>query len=55
MVQNPNDLIFIISIPSEIKWITRDRPKIDRFACPWLITRFVDREAEFIYVPLDHY
>jgi AraC-like DNA-binding protein len=36
-----------------MKWITRDRPKIDRIACPWLIMRFVDREAEFIYVPFD--
>lgn len=34
-----------------MKWITRERPKIDRIACPWLISRFVDPEAEFIYVP----
>lgn len=34
-----------------MKWITRERPKIDRLACPWLIKRFVDKEAEFIYVP----
>lgn len=34
-----------------MKWITRERPKIDRIACPWLIRKFVDREAEFIYVP----
>lgn len=33
-----------------MKWITRERPKIDRIACPWLIKRFVDHEAEFIYV-----
>jgi hypothetical protein len=33
-----------------MKWITRERPKIDRIACPWLIKRFVDSEAEFIYV-----
>src|SRR3954470_20414915 len=33
------------------RWITRERPKIDRIACPWLIARFVDPEAEFIYVP----
>ena len=32
-------------------WITRERPKIDRIACPWLIKNFVDKEAEFIYVP----
>lgn len=34
-----------------MKWITRERPKIDRIACPWLITRFVDQDAEFLYVP----
>jgi len=34
-----------------MKWVTRERPKIDRIACPWLIRRFVDNEAEFIYVP----
>jgi len=34
-----------------MKWITRERPKIDRIACPWLIKKFVDTEAEFIYVP----
>jgi rhodanese-related sulfurtransferase len=33
------------------KWITRERPKIDRIACPWLIRRFIDPTAEFIYVP----
>ena len=32
------------------KWITRERPKIDRIACPWLIKRFVDPEAEFVFV-----
>lgn len=34
-----------------MKWITRERPKIDRIACPWLIKNFVDTNAEFIYVP----
>jgi hypothetical protein len=34
-----------------MKWITREHPKIDRIACPWLIARFIDRDAEFIYVP----
>jgi hypothetical protein len=33
-----------------MKWITRERPKIDRIACPWLIKNFVDKDAEFIYV-----
>jgi hypothetical protein len=36
-----------------MKWVTRERPKIDRIACPWLIARFIDREAEFLYVPAD--
>jgi len=36
-----------------MKWITRARPKIDRIACPWLIRRFIDRDAEFIFVPAD--
>lgn len=33
------------------RWVTRERPKIDRIACPWLIARFIDRDAEFLYVP----
>ncbi|MES2268644.1 MAG: chromate resistance protein ChrB domain-containing protein [Bacteroidota bacterium] len=36
-----------------MKWITREHPKIDRIACPWLIKRFIDTEAEIIYVPFD--
>jgi len=34
-----------------MKWITRERPKIDRIACPWLIARFIDPQPEFIFVP----
>ncbi len=34
-----------------MKWVTRARPKIDRIACPWLISRFIDPAAEFLYVP----
>ncbi|KVU40619.1 chromate resistance protein [Burkholderia ubonensis] len=34
-----------------MKWITRERPKIDRIACPWLIARFIDEAPEFLYVP----
>lgn len=34
-----------------MKWITRERPKIDRVACPWLIARFIDKDAEFIFAP----
>ena len=36
-----------------MKWITRERPKIDRIACPWLIRRFIDKGAEIIYAPVD--
>jgi AraC-like DNA-binding protein len=36
-----------------MNWITRERPKIDRIACPWLIKRFIDKEAEFFYVPFN--
>jgi hypothetical protein len=34
-----------------MKWVTRERPKIDRIACPWLIARFIDKEPVFLYVP----
>jgi hypothetical protein len=37
-----------------MKWVTRARPKVDRVACPWLIKRFVDPQAEFLYVQADH-
>jgi hypothetical protein len=36
-----------------MKWVTRERPKIDRIACPWLVERFIDKEPEFLYVPSD--
>lgn len=36
-----------------MKWVTRERPKTDRIACPWLIRKFIDPDAEFIYVPAD--
>ena len=36
-----------------MKWVTRERPKIDRIACPWLIARFIDEQPEFLYVPSD--
>lgn len=36
-----------------MKWITRERPKVDRIACPWLVQRFIDPDAEFLYVPRD--
>ena len=34
-----------------MKWVTRERPKIDRIACPWLVARFIDEAPEFLYVP----
>jgi hypothetical protein len=34
-----------------MKWITRERPKIDRIACPWLVERFIDKTPEFLFVP----
>ena len=36
-----------------MKWITRERVKVDRVACPWLVKKFVDKEAEFIFAPAD--
>ncbi len=39
----------VVAAPTQ--WVTRERPKIDRIACPWLIRRFIDPEAEFLYVP----
>ena len=34
-----------------MKWVTREHPKIDRIACPWLISRFIDPKPEFLFVP----
>ena len=34
-----------------MKWVTRERPVIDRIACPWLIAKFIDKEPEFLFVP----
>ena len=36
-----------------MKWVTREHPKTDRIACPWLIMKFIDPDAEFVYVPAD--
>ncbi|MEA2739065.1 MAG: hypothetical protein QOH05_2372 [Acetobacteraceae bacterium] len=36
-----------------MQWITREHPKIDRIACPWLIRRFIEADAEFLYVPTE--
>lgn len=40
-----------LGVPGSSQWVTRERPKIDRLACPWLIRRFIDPEATFFYVP----
>src|SRR5258708_25543368 len=36
-----------------MKWITREKARVDRIACPWLISRFIDRQPEFLFVPAD--
>jgi hypothetical protein len=36
-----------------MQWVTRERPKIDRIACPWLIARFIDEDPDFLYAPID--
>jgi hypothetical protein len=36
-----------------MKWVTREKVKVDRVACPWLIRRFIDSDAEFVFVPKD--
>jgi hypothetical protein len=36
-----------------MKWVTREHVKVDRVACPWLIRKFIDKEAEFLFVPSD--
>jgi hypothetical protein len=48
-VQRALDDLFGARRPTS--WVTRERPKIDRIACPWLIRRFIDPEAAFLYVP----
>jgi hypothetical protein len=48
-IERELDKLFATRRPT--KWVTRERPKIDRIACPWLILRFIDPKAEFLYVP----
>ena len=43
----------ILPVEGESRWVTRERPKIDRIACPWLVRRFIDATAQFHYVPAD--
>jgi rhodanese-related sulfurtransferase len=49
--RNGGGSLFDKPIGAATRWVTRERPKIDRIACPWLVRRFVDPEAEFLYVP----
>jgi rhodanese-related sulfurtransferase len=49
--RNGGGSLFDKPIGTATRWVTRERPKIDRIACPWLIRRFVDPDAEFLYVP----
>ena len=44
-------LLATLDVPT--RWITRERPKIDRIACPWLVRRFIDPSAQFLYAPAD--
>src|SRR5581483_10961136 len=37
----------------DMKWVTREKVKVDRVACPWLIRKFIDPQAEFLFVPAD--
>ena len=48
-IQSELDALFGERRPT--KWVTRERPKIDRIACPWLIRRFIDADAQFLYTP----
>jgi hypothetical protein len=48
---NDGDLPTRRILGTSAKWVTREHPKIDRIACPWLIRRFIDPSAEFMYVP----
>jgi hypothetical protein len=47
----PNQPVAQIAKEPTMQWITRERPKIDRIACPWLIARFIDPAPTFLYVP----
>ena len=52
--ETPKILASLMTGTGPSRWVTRERPKIDRIACPWLISRFIDRAAEFIYVPAEN-
>lgn len=51
LLAKQSDLGVPAVVGSPSRWITRERPKIDRIACPWLIRRFIDPSAQFLYVP----
>ena len=50
-LQSPSPSFSLAQFRRPSRWITRERPKIDRIACPWLVLRFIDPQAEFLYVP----
>ncbi len=50
----PHAILPTTTTTGKTRWVTRHRPKIDRIACPWLIKRFVDPQAEFLFVPPEH-
>jgi predicted MFS family arabinose efflux permease len=52
-VRTPRVIARAASSSALMKWITREHPRVDRVACPWLIEKFVDKDAEFLYVPSD--
>jgi hypothetical protein len=52
-VTQPEAARLLCSVIEVMKWITREKVKVDRVACPWLILKFIDPEAEFIFVPAD--
>ena len=39
------------TVEDTMKWVTREKARVDRIACPWLISRFVDKEPTFLFVP----
>src|SRR5712672_25773 len=49
-------IIAVVSLESRgdrMKWVTREKAKVDRIACPWLITKFIDSDPEFVFLPHD--
>jgi hypothetical protein len=50
---SPTSLTDLFGTARPSLWVTRERPKIDRIACPWLVLRFIDADAKFLYVPKD--